>query len=483
MSLPAWLEPLPDAPAQRAIDRWAIDTLGIAADTLMERAGTALARLTGAIVPNGRIAVLAGKGNNGGDGRVAARALAAHGREVTLIEVTDADPVDLDRITGAAAVIDALLGTGASGPPRPAAAAAIAAINAAADGGAVIIAADVPSGVDASSGEVAAEAVRAAHTVTFHAAAPGLWLAPGKAHAGEVTIVDIGIPAVGAPVRLDTGLLTEAVLGEVPRRRADSTKFTSGHLLAVAGSARYTGAPALVARAAARAGAGYVTVSVPAAVLPVLAAKLLEEMVADRTDLDDRFDRADVVVLGPGLGREDDIPALVRRVSAGAAGPLVLDADGLNALGTDLEALSFRSGATVITPHAGELGRLLGRPSSEIAARRLACAREAATRSGAVVVLKGDDTIITDGVQTAISPGGVPALATAGTGDVLAGVIGAYLARGMEPFCAAAAGVYAHLRAGALAAAAVGAEGLIASDVIERLGLVFVDGFEPEGRS
>jgi hydroxyethylthiazole kinase-like uncharacterized protein yjeF len=481
MSLPAWLEPLPDAPAQRAIDAWAIDTLTIPADALMDRAGTALAQLTSEIVPDGPVAVLAGKGNNGGDGRVAARWLADHGRDVRLIDVTGADPVDLDRISGAAAVIDALLGTGAVGPPRPAIAAAIAAINTAAATGAVVIAADLPSGVDAGSGEVASEAVRAAHTVAFHAAAPGLWLAPGKAHAGEVTIVDIGIPA-GAPVPVHSGLLTDAVLGQLPRRRADSTKFTSGHVLAVAGSRRYTGAPALVARAAARAGAGYVTVSVPAEVVPVLAAKLLEEIVADRAALTELIDRADVVVLGPGLGAEEDVAPLVGRVISAAAGPLVLDADGLNALGGDLDPLRVRAAATVITPHAGELGRLLGRASTEIAARRLASAREAAARSGAVVVLKGDDTIVTDGTWTAISPGGVPALATAGTGDVLAGVIGAYLARGMDPFSAAAAGVYAHLRAGALAARAVGAEGVIASDVIERLGLVFAATPEPEGR-
>ncbi len=476
MATASWLEPLPDADQQRAIDAWAIDDLGIASETLMERAGTGLARLVADRIPEGAIAVMAGTGNNGGDGKVAARLLADRGRDVDLIEVTRDTPADFDfdsRLDGSAAVIDALLGTGFHGAPREPTARAIAAMNAAREEGLVVIACDVPSGVNASSGEVQTAAVIADHTVTFHAAKPGLWLSPGKGHVGGVTIVDIGIPTWDLPVEIDTGLITQHVLDAVPRRGADSNKFTSGHVLIVAGSEQYTGAPVMVARAAARAGAGYVTVCVPAAVIPVLQSKLLEEMVTEQSGAFDLLGRANALVLGPGLGKGSDVEALVRSLANQAKSPLVLDADGLNALGPDPAFLARRGAPTVITPHAGELGRLLACDSHDISAHRLQKAQEAARLSRAVVVLKGDDTIITDGTRTAVSPGGVPALATAGTGDVLSGIIGAYLAKGMDPFTAACAGVYAHLRAGALAARFIGQEGVIASDVITELPRVF----------
>ena len=475
VALPSWLEPLPDAAQQRAIDRWAIDELNTPSATLMERAGTGLARLVADLVPDGRISVLVGKGNNGGDGHVAARLLRDRGRDVELVDVGGAEPDREFRLSGSAAVIDALLGTGFAGSPREPVAAAIRAINAAGEAGARIIACDVPSGVDASTGEVAGDAVHADHTVTFHAAKPGLWLAPGKSHAGQVTIVDIGIPSWDAPVDVGAGLITEAVLDHVPRRGTDSNKFTSGHVLIVAGSTQYTGAPAMVAMAAARAGAGYVSVSVPAAAVAVLQSKLLEPMVTDHDGAFDLAAKADALVLGSGLGRGPDAAVLVRRLCREFEGPLVLDADGLNALAGELPFLADRPAATIMTPHVGELGRLLARDSRDVNEHRLKSAQEAARLAQAVVVLKGDDTIVAepDG-RTAISPGGVPALATAGTGDVLAGVIGAYVGKGMDPFAAACAGVYAHLRAGALAAAAVGQEGVIASDVITQLPAVLV---------
>jgi hydroxyethylthiazole kinase-like uncharacterized protein yjeF len=470
MALPSWLEPLPNAAQQRDTDHWAINDLHIGSETLMERAGTGLARLAADLVPDGRISVVAGKGNNGGDGHVAARLLRDRGREVDLVDVNGGEPDFEYRLAGSAAVIDALLGTGFRGSPREPVAAAIRAINAVGAAGAVVIACDVASGVDASTGEVATDAVEADHTVTFHAAKPGLWLAPGKAHAGHITIVDIGIPTWDVPVTVETGLLTESVLDQVPRRGADSNKFTSGHVLIVAGSEQTTGAPAMVALSAARAGSGYVSLGVPRAAMPVLQAKLLEQMVTDHDGAFGLLDRADALVLGPGLGRGPEVEALVRRLCRECASPLVLDADGLNALGTHLGVLTERTAPTILTPHAGELGRLLGCDSQEIGAHRLQHAQEAAQAAHAVVVLKGDDTIIVDpDGRTAISPGGVPALATAGTGDVLAGVIGAYLGKGLDAFTAACAGVYAHLRAGALAADAVGQEGVIASDVITQL--------------
>jgi NAD(P)H-hydrate epimerase len=488
MALPAWLIPLPDAAQQRALDAWAVERHGIPGETLMERAGSALARVCAELVPEGRIVVACGRGNNGGDGHVAARVLRQLQREVTVIDVSadDAPPL-APALEGAAGVVDALLGTGFSGAPREPIAGAIAAINAA-RGAAPrmrVIACDMPSGVDGSTGEVSAEAVRADATVSFHAAKPGLWIAPGKQHSGALHVVDIGIPAEAQPVTPSIGLIAERVRDEIPRRGQASTKFSAGSVLVVGGSRGLTGAPALASMAAARAGAGYVTVAAPASIGPALALKLLEVMTVELPDdpetgpkrgasrvAVERAGRTQAMVLGPGLGRLPAAQKFARDVAAHAKLPLVLDADGLNAHAEEggLEQLARRSAPTVLTPHAGELGRLLDLPSAEIESHRLAHARAAAERAQAIVVLKGDDSLIVEpGGRVAISPGGAPALATAGTGDVLSGVAGAFLAKGMEPFTAACAAVSAHLAAGVIAAEQVGAEGVIASDVIAAL--------------
>jgi ADP-dependent NAD(P)H-hydrate dehydratase / NAD(P)H-hydrate epimerase len=245
------------------------------------------------------------------------------------------------------------------------------------------------------------------------------------------------------------------------------------------GSTGLTGAPCLASEAAQRAGAGYVTALVPASLDYVFEQRLLEAMSVALPDehgaltgdaLDEilrRCERAGALVLGPGIGRAQATQALVREVAAHAEIPLLLDADGLFAYSGRLGELSRRTAATVLTPHAGELGRLLERDSSEIEAHRLAAVREAAATGRVVVLLKGDDTIVAepDG-QAAVSRGGAAALATAGTGDVLSGVIGAYLSKKMDPFAAACAGVFVHARAGQLAATEIGVEGVIASDVI-----------------
>jgi NAD(P)H-hydrate epimerase len=494
--LPAWLQPLPDAEQQRATDAWAIGDRGIAALELMERAGAGLADAIGERVPEGRVVVVAGKGNNGGDGLVVARLLRESGREVDVLllapgeELTGDARVNFDRLPwpgarpfesgalhGAAAVVDAILGTGFDGEPRDPARSAIAAINEAA-GDATIFACDVPSGVDASTGEIAGEAVRAHATVTFHAAKPGLWISPGKTHSGEVTVIDIGIPD-GAPVAPSVGLIAPQVLDGVPHRAHDSTKFAAGALMVCGGSTGLTGAPSMAAEAAMRAGAGYVTALVPASLNIVFEQRLVEVMSVPLPDKDgtltqpalevvlERTERADALVLGPGLGRKPGTFKLVRKLAAAVSIPLVLDADGLNAHEGRLEALAERSAATVLTPHAGELARLLETDSAEIAAHRLRCVRDAAAGANAVVLLKGDDTIVAapDG-RAGVSRGATPVLATAGTGDVLSGVIGAYLSKGMDPFHAACAGVFVHARAGRLAARTIGTEGVIASDVI-----------------
>jgi NAD(P)H-hydrate epimerase len=388
------------------------------------------------------------------------------------------EPFDPRRVAEAAGVIDAILGTGFSGSPRAPLADAIDAVNRA---GGLVVACDVPSGVDASTGEVVGPAVRAHATVTFHAAKPGLWIAPGKGHAGRVRVVDIGIPP-GGPADPDVGLITERATDGVPRRGSESTKFAAGSVLVCGGSPGLTGAPCMAAQAAMRAGAGYVTVLAPAGVRDVVAHKLLEVMTVALPDSDgalvaaalepvqERAARADAVVLGPGLGRDEHTLEFARQAAQALARPLLLDADGLNAHAGGLERLAARSAGTVLTPHAGELARLLGRESQEIGAHRLEAVRTAARRSQAVVVLKGDDTLVAhpEG-RVAVNRGGAPALATAGTGDVLSGVIGAYLGKGMDPFHAACAGVFVHAEAGRLAAEAIGEEGVIASDVIAAL--------------
>ncbi len=503
-SLPQWLEPLPAPDEQRELDQWAIDQLHMPGIELMERAGRGLAALVAERAPAGPIAVVCGKGNNGADGLVAARALRERGREVRVLSVADPadyqgdaranlerlpgqgpEPFSTERLAGASAVVDALLGTGFGGAPREPVAGAIEAIDAYAAGdgrtGVEVIACDIPSGVNGANGEVEGAAVRATATATFHAAKPGLWISPGKHHAGEVTTVDIGIPRDG-PARAAIGLIGPGVLDAVPRRGRDSTKFSAGQVLVCGGSRGLTGAPCMASEAAMRAGAGYVTALVPGSLDAIFEARLLEVMSVALPDADgalieaareevlERAGRADAVVLGPGLGRAEETFELARGLAASLTAPLVLDADGLNAHAGRLESLFDRPAATVLTPHAGELARLLGVGGSDVAAHRLESARAAARAAGAIVVLKGDDTLVAEpGGRVAVNRGGVPALATAGTGDVLSGVLGAMLAKRLDQFTATCAAVFTHAAAGRLAAQEVGAEGVIASDVIRRL--------------
>jgi hydroxyethylthiazole kinase-like uncharacterized protein yjeF len=489
----------------RAADAWAIHEVGVPSLDLMEAAGAAVAETVRERARAGPIRVVCGKGNNGGDGLVAARHLASTGYEVEPLLLWPGDQLsgdaaaNLDRLeqaprevpggelpaslAGSGAVIDAIFGTGFSGAARAPADAAIEAINGC---GAPVIAADIASGVDASTGEAEGTAVRADVTVSFHAAKLGHWIAPGKEHTGELRVAAIGIPD-GAPSEPAGGVLGDAVLELPPAREPGSTKFTSGEVLVVGGSRGLTGAVCLAASAAIRAGAGYATVAVPADLEPIFEAKLTEVMsrgfegaagrlaAGDHGGIVEAASRAAAVVLGPGLGRDDDSLELARGLAADLEAPIVIDADGLNAHAERLDALADREAGTVLTPHAGELGRLLGRTSDEVGVHRLGCAREAAERSGAVVVLKGDDTIVASGDRLAISRGGAAALATAGTGDVLAGTIGALMARGLEPFEAACSGVHAHARAGRFAARRLGlAESVIASDVIAALPEAFI---------
>ncbi len=502
-ALPEWCTPLPDAATMRAIDRWAIDEEGVPSLDLMERAGIGVARAVEELAPDGPLTIVCGKGNNGGDGLVAARLLREAGREeVTvlttgspeelrgdarenLLRLPGAPPMQLDSggpLEGSVAIVDALLGTGFAGEPRGTVAEAIDAVN---DAGVPVVSVDVPSGVDASTGVVCANAVRAAVTVTFHAAKPGLWIHPGKAHAGEVRTLDIGIPR-GAPTEASVGLIDASVLRLLPRRGASSTKFSSGHVLVAGGSRGLTGAPRMAAHAAMRAGAGYLTACVPRSLQEILASGGLPELMTRGLPDEDgsltaqavdavleATQRGGALALGPGLGRSSGAVAFARELARRAPVATVIDADGLNAHAGRLPELAQREAPTVLTPHAGELGRLLELPTEEIERERLRHVRAAAKLAHAVVVLKGDDTLIADPSghgAVLVSPGASPALATAGTGDVLTGVIAALLAQGLPAFAAAATGVRLHAAAGRAAARAVGAaEGVIATDVIAAL--------------
>jgi ADP-dependent NAD(P)H-hydrate dehydratase / NAD(P)H-hydrate epimerase len=491
-----WLDPLFAAVEMRNVDAWAIDEQGVPSLDLMERAGEGLARVTAAAAREGPIRVVVGKGNNGGDGLVVARLLRRDGYEVDVLASGDPselkgdakanldrlpghppEPFDAERLANSGAIVDALLGTGFEGAPREPLASIIAAINAQ---NAPAIACDVPSGVDASSGEIEGEAVKAAATATFHGPKLGLYVNPGKSHAGVVETVAIGIPR-GAPGATD-GLISERVLDLYPRRDASGSKFVSGVVVIVGGSQGLTGAPTMAAKAAARAGAGYVQVAVPASVQQVIELRLLEQMSRGLPDEDgshtpagvatveEMAERAGAVALGPGLGRAPAAQEFARAVAKTVQVPLLIDADGLNAHSGRLELLRERSAPTVLTPHEGELGRLLDRPSDEIARRRLASVKEATERSGAIVLLKGDDTIVAlpDG-EVAVSPGGTPALATAGTGDVLSGLIAALLGKRLDAFAATCLGTIAHTLAGRAAAERVGTDHVMAGDVIDAL--------------
>ena len=494
-----WLAPLYDAAGMREVDRWAIEERGVPSLDLMEAAGRAVAEAVIGLAPGGPVVVLCGKGNNGGDGLVAARHLAEAGFDVEALllggrdEISgdaaanlerfpaarEADPSALSSVLeGAGAVVDAILGTGSSGAPRGSAAEGIEAI---ARAGAAVVACDVASGVDASTGEVEGPAVRADATVTFHEPKAGHLVAPGKAHTGELRVAPIGIPD-GAPAPPRAGVITAAVLGLAAGRGPASTKFSSGQAVVAGGSRGLTGAVCLAAEASIRAGAGYATVAVPAGLEPIFEVKLTEVMSVGCPGPEGRLgpeskdavlgacERASAVLLGPGLGKDEGSFEFAHAVAGDLAVPLVIDADGLGAHAGRLGDLAGRAAPTILTPHAGELGRLLGRDSGEIGAHRLAAAEGAARACGGVVVLKGDDTIVTDGERTAVNALPAPALATAGTGDVLAGVVTALLARGLEPFAAACGAVLAHARAGRAAAAAVGAaESVIAGDVIAAL--------------
>ncbi|MFN8122428.1 MAG: NAD(P)H-hydrate dehydratase [Thermoleophilia bacterium] len=489
--------PLFEGAATRAADARATARHGIPSLLLMERAGLESARAIRAAYPSaGRAVVLVGRGNNGGDGMVVARHLAEAGMRVEVMSPDGTPPSTQDGHVMSnialglgvslrpfdagtlrspdGVLVDAILGTGTRGAPRP----EIAAMTDWARGWpGPVVALDVPTGVDADTGEAAGSAVRADLTLTFHGDKVGLHVAPGRGLAGCVEVLDIGIPTA---VTSDPAawLLPAAAATAIPPKAAAGEKYGAGAVLVVAGAPGMTGAGVLASLATLRAGAGLTVAAVPEPVQPLMAPLMLEVMCAPVAHEDGHLCAASVedvlreagrvsaIALGPGLGRAEATTAAVHGVLRGSQLPLVLDADGLWHLGAEPEVLAGR-GATVITPHAGEAARLLGWERRNVEAARRSAAAELARRTGATVVLKVPGTIVADpsGVQL-VAAGGGPSLSTAGSGDVLTGIVAAALAKGLAPTVAAAAAVALHAAAGDRAARG---DGMIAGDLLDAL--------------
>ncbi len=497
------------AAEMRELDRRTIEDLGVPSLVLMENAGRSTYQILRREFPElaGPVAVLAGRGNNGGDAFVVARYLANDGIPVAVFLLADRDQVQGDalvnlgilermgleveeilgeeeinpmvhRLSRAALVVDALLGTGLNSPVQGLLARVIDRVNQLRP---PVLAVDIPSGLSADTGEPLGVAVEAQVTVTYGFPKIGQILPPGRDYVGRLWWVDISIPPA-----LAQGVKTElAEAGELrrllPPRPFGSYKTTFGHLVVVAGSEGKTGACTLAAEAGLRSGAGLVTAVVPASLNDVFEVKLTEAMTlplpeaagaralgeAAWAPLKDFLTDKTAVSLGPGLGTHPETQALVRALVRDCPLPLVLDADGLNALSGRLEVLQNTAGPRILTPHPGEMARLLGTTSKEVQSRRLDIAREVAVAHQVWVVLKGAQTVVADpegGVS--LNPTGNPVLASGGTGDVLTGFIGGYLAQKLAPRDAARLGVYLHGLAADYLADSLGPQGHIAGDLL-----------------
>ncbi len=504
----------------RELDRATIEDVGVPGPVLMERAALGVTLLVQSRYPDRHTLIVCGQGNNGGDGLAAARQLHLAGHPVACVVAAGAGAAgSAGGLTPDAAlnfraaekagvnlrvgevpdylwdetelVVDCLLGTGAKGELRGRPAEWAAAINAAGARGVPVVAVDVPSGVDATTGSIAAGTVAADVTVTFHAAKSGLVCSPGSEAAGEVLVWDIGIPESLEPDP-DLWVVTEDDVN-VPGRRVDDHKYRAGYVAVLAGSTAYPGAAWLATQAALRTGAGYVRLLMTAGAANGVRNRLVEAVLQEIGPGDHLADPAAVLaaladerlgslVAGPGLGRHAATMEAVKRVILESVVPAVLDADGLFAFAGAAEELRRRSGL-VLTPHVGELAALLGVPVAELASASLAAARRAAAATGQVVLLKGSSTVIAapSGEARAVVQG-PPQLASAGTGDVLSGVIGALLAKGLEPFEAAYAGAWIHAEAGRLGAF-TDPQGILAGDLVELLPEVIADRIYERGPS
>ena len=495
--------PVVTAGQMREAERRTTEEFGVSTLLLMENAGAAVADVVAATAPEGcRIVVLCGTGNNGGDGFVAARHLAGAGYDVAVFLAGSPEAVSPDArmnltawlrigglkmlpadsgalseaLSGAAVAVDAVLGTGLKGAVKGPALAAVQMLNRF-DG--EIIAVDVPSGIDSDTGAIPGEAVSADQTVCLGALKVGVVVYPAAACCGDVALVDIGMPPELFGDAAAWLLEESDAAGLLPDRPEDAHKGAFGRVLVVGGSVGMSGAAALCGLSVLRSGAGLVKVAVPSSVrreVACYAPELLtlglpeEDGALSADGLDQVLEeaaRADAVAVGPGLslapGAADVVSGLRKNVSA----PMVIDADGLAAFAGD-PAYCRGPASCVLTPHPGELARLTGAPVAEIQADRLGAARTTAERSGCVVVLKGAGTIIAspDG-KAVINPTGNSGMATAGSGDVLAGLIAGLLAQGRPAWDAAVLGTYLHGLAGDMAASDIGERALLAGEIMD----------------
>jgi NAD(P)H-hydrate epimerase len=486
------------AAQMREVDRRTIE-MGIPGLVLMENAGTRVVEVMAeklAPLSEQRIVILCGKGNNGGDGMVVARQLFTrfHPRGLHVVLVASPEELKGDAAQNyrmleacgcpvtrevppearlATIVVDALLGTGISGPATGAMLAAIREINTGFPL-AKVVAVDIPSGMPSDSPRAVGEQARADYTVTFTALKPAQVLSPNCGAVGE-----LHVGAIGSPPDLykadDSVWLSLVEAGQfrhffAPRPR-DSNKGMYGHVLVIAGSHGKTGAAAMAGMAALRSGAGLVTVASEESAIPVIAghaAELMTETLAPER-LAELAEKKDVIAIGPGMGTRPETVALVRRAAAELPQPIVIDADGLNALaGSDW---SVGGKTRVLTPHPGEMARLAGKKTGEIQADRVGAARQMAVERQVTLVLKGERTLLAfpDG-RVWVNPTGTPALATGGTGDILTGMVAGFLGQfPKEPDLAVAAAVYLHGLSGELGAAVLGEKSLTATDLLQYL--------------
>lgn len=502
------------AEVMQELDRCTIRDYGVPGLELMERAGSHVASIIesrfGSFAQR-TVLIVAGKGNNGGDGFVVARLLAEAGWSVNLfvfatayagdaetnfkrmpssvvqLQVQDASHSELVRgILGATVIVDALFGTGLKSGLDGLYADVASLVNAS---GKPVVAVDIPSGVDATSGRILGNAFKADITVTFGAAKTGHLLYPGAEYVGELSVADIGIPSELLDKAPFVGFIDMEYASKlvVPRRRT-AHKGECGHCLVVAGSSGKSGAAAMAANSAMRSGAGLVTLAVPCGIHPVVEMKTTEAMTVplpERLDGSLAFDSIgvirslleakDAVAVGPGLGLDEVTVAVVRDLLATAKLPLLLDADALNAAAEDVSILKVSASPTVVlTPHPGEMARLTGFSIAEIESDRIGVAGHFAASNDCYLLLKGARTVIAapDG-RIAVNSTGNPGMASGGMGDVLTGVITALLGQGYEPFDACCLGAFCHGFAGDLAGEEKGEMGLIATDVQEMLPYAF----------
>jgi hydroxyethylthiazole kinase-like uncharacterized protein yjeF len=506
---------LATAHQMQELDRRTIEELGIPGISLMENAGRGTAELLVRHFPKacaGSIAILAGGGNNGGDGFVIARHLKNWGIQVKVYLFSSIDEMKGDAGTNlrswlamggelvqivfkgdftgikkefsqASLIVDALFGTGLHSGVKGFLKDTISFVNSLPQ---PVLAVDIPSGLDATTGKVLGEAVHADLTATFGLAKIGQVIEPGAGLVGQLEVIDIGIPRhLIREAAIKTYLLgpDELAMGLLDPRPAHAHKGDYGHLFVLAGSPGKTGAAALVCSGAMRTGTGLVTLGIPASLNPILEAKLTEAMTAPLPDAGSGYLGADAVgrllqllegktaiALGPGISTKPQVQEAVVKLVAETTLPVVIDADGITALASRLDLLKQGEGSVLLTPHPGEMARLAGITTEQVQADRISVAKAFATSYNSIIVLKGNRTVIaTPAQEIYINATGNPGMASGGTGDVLTGMIGGLVAQGLSLLEAAKWGVYLHGLAGDLAAQEIGEIPLIASDIIDYL--------------